>query len=877
MPPTGKIHDEAVPSYPSKPIPASIRARLEHIVAPHVDSFNYFLDYGLDEAIANLLPLKMNLEDEYYMSFQFVSAEITSPQRSGVLSGDIITPREARESGTTYAGSFTATLQIDIEGKSSISLTLPIRLGELPLMLMSNKCHLKGRTVKQLLDWKEEENEVGGYFIISGLERIIRLLQVQRRNVAMAIERSSYRNRGVSYSDKGVAMRCARSDQSSVTITLHYLTNGGATLRFVLRKQEFLIPVVLIAKALMNISDQELFNRIVGGDVNNTFLTARLELLLRDFKSYNLNSHAECLAYIGSLFRGSLPIDSRTTDIEAGKLLINRFIFVHVDQFAEKLDVLIHMIRKLFTFVEGKCSADNADALVNHELLLPGHLITMYVKEKLEEALLNAKGMYVRDFRLNKGRFDADILDSKYHQKMFDRMCRNIGSKIGTFISTGNIVSSTGMDLMQVSGYTIVAERLNLFRYMSHFQSVHRGQYFTTMKTTTVRKLLPESWGFLCPVHTPDGSPCGLLNHLAKDAVVLCYPPSKKGCHTPQHKVLAPPGISRELLCSKAYIQEILTAFGMKTAGVGNGDGHLLLNKNYIPVLKDGVYLGGIRSDEAPRIVQHLRYLKSMSFMGKSDAVKYLLEPTLEIAFFPQQDHVVGPYPGLYLFTQPGRMIRPVINLQTRQLEWIGPMEQTFMEIACLKADIGKDSTHIEISPTTMLSHIASLTPYSDYNQSPRNMYQCQMGKQTMGTPAHSIQYRVDNKLYRIQNVQAPLVQTRTQQEYCMDAYPQGCNAVVAVISFTGYDMEDAMIINKGAFERGFGHGSVYKTAFYELDEEEKKFTTPTHHPIFKFSNLKSADSEGISSPIKANLPAALQKFVEELDEDGLPAPGSVD
>ncbi len=52
-------------------------------------------------------------------------------------------------------------------------------------------------------------------------------------------------------------------------------------------------------------------------------------------------------------------------------------------------------------------------------------------------------------------------------------------------------------------------------RFWSHLRSVHRGAYFVEMKTTTVRKLLPEVWGFLCPVHTPDGGLCGLLNHLA--------------------------------------------------------------------------------------------------------------------------------------------------------------------------------------------------------------------------------------------------------------------------------------------------------------------------------------------------------------------------
>ena len=77
-------------------------------------------------------------------------------------------------------------------------------------------------------------------------------------------------------------------------------------------------------------------------------------------------------------------------------------------------------------------------------------------------------------------------------------------------MATGNLVSSSGLDLMQATGFTVVAEKLNWLRYMAHFRAVHRGAFFSTMKTTTVRKLLPESWGFICPVHTPDGAAAGL-------------------------------------------------------------------------------------------------------------------------------------------------------------------------------------------------------------------------------------------------------------------------------------------------------------------------------------------------------------------------------
>lgn len=90
-----------------------------------------------------------------------------------------------------------------------------------------------------------------------------------------------------------------------------------------------------------------------------------------------------------------------------------------------------------------------------------------------------------------------------------------MGSKIETLLSTGNLKSNTGLDLMQNNGLSIIAERLNNMRFWSHLRSVHRGAYFVEMKTTTVRKLLPDSWGFMCPVHTPDGSLCGLLNHLS--------------------------------------------------------------------------------------------------------------------------------------------------------------------------------------------------------------------------------------------------------------------------------------------------------------------------------------------------------------------------
>jgi DNA-directed RNA polymerase I subunit RPA2 len=354
--------------------------RLEHLVSAHVDSFNYFLESGLRAAVSDLLPIEFSLGDESLFVRAFVTQmNLGAPSKADDFAEAKMTPREARERQLTYAGAMSCNMQVQVMIGDSIvnDHSFTVKLGQMPIMVMSNKCHLRGYNPRRLAQAGEEATEVGGYFILNGIERVIRLLQVPRRNHALAIERSSYKNRGPLYSDKGVAMRCVRPDQSSITVTLHYLNNGGATVKFVLRKQEFLIPVVIVARALCDVTDKELSERVLLGDVSNTFVSTRMELLLRDAKQYGLESQRACLSYLGFHFRAFLPISSRTSDEEAGRLLVQRYLFVHVDEFNAKFECLLHLLRKLFSFAQGKCAADNADVFMNHELLLPGHLTTM--------------------------------------------------------------------------------------------------------------------------------------------------------------------------------------------------------------------------------------------------------------------------------------------------------------------------------------------------------------------------------------------------------------------------------------------------------------------------------------------------------------------
>lgn len=705
-----------------------------------------------------------------------------------------------------------------------------------------------------------QANEFGGYFIINGNERCIRMLQIPRRNHPTAIQRSNYKNRGPTYTDLGVAIRSARhnGDQSSITNTVHYLTTGGATLKFVARKQEFLIPAILIVRALsgpqsmkvnaadaaagssIGITDEEMYRRIVQGNDSNTFLRARAELLLQDARARypNLNTPHECLGHIGSRFRRLSQKADSTPDVEIGQFMIHRYILVHLPNYQDKLECLLLLLRKLYSFAAGDCGVDNADSLQNQELLMPGHLLSTFVKEKFDEMLQNVRLGMLTEMRKEYSRFASRIQDNGFWNKLVDRYSGNssggIGKKVSTFLSTGNIVSTTGLDLMQVSGYTIVAERLNFLRFCSHFRSVHRGSFFMEMKTTAVRKLLPDQWGFLCPVHTPDGGPCGLLSHLSLECKPMTHPASanEKGM---------------------LDLDELLISLGVAPVGAGgmSGEGRANAWHSQFPVCLDGRVIGSADPSVCKGMAAYLRSLKVQS--------PPKVPPTLEVALIPIGD-AGSPYPGLYLFTSAARMVRPILQRSSGKTEMIGPMEQAFMDIACLDEDIREGiTTHQELDPTNMLSLIANLTPFSDQNQSPRNMYQCQMGKQTMGTPAHSLPHRVDNKLYRLQNPQAPVVQTEIHGRFKMDEYPNGTNAVVAVLSYTGYDMEDAMILNKCSYERGFGHASVYKTVEVDLQEESKMAANSSTRPRMRFSNRARRDGQFVHA---------------NLESDGLPRVG---
>ncbi|KAM7172028.1 DNA-directed RNA polymerase I subunit RPA2 [Macrochelys suwanniensis] len=787
------------------------RPALQELTRAHIESFNLAVGEGLHRAVQAIPALEFAFKNER-ITLAVVGAVISPPMvpKGSICKELKVYPAECRGRRSTYRGKLTADISWSVNGipKGIIKQSL----GYVPIMVKSKLCNLHSLPPRALIEHHEEEEEMGGYFIVNGIEKVIRMLIMPRRNFPIAMIRPKWKSRGPGYTEYGIAMHCVRDEHTAINMNLHYLENGTVMLNFIFQKELFFLPLGFALKALVGFSDYQIFQELIKGREDNSFYKNCISQMLRMVVEEGCAMQKQVLNYIGKCFRVKLSLPEWYPNEQAAEFLLDQCICIHLKTKTEKFYLLCLMTRKLFAFSKEECMEENPDSLMNQEVLTPGQLYLMFLKERMEAWLLSIK------VALDKRSQKTNItINSENMMKLFS-MGIDVTRPFEYLLATGNLRSKTGLGMLQDSGLCVVADKLNFIRYLSHFRCVHRGAAFAKMRTTTVRKLLPESWGFLCPVHTPDGEPCGLMNHITTVCEIVTQS---------AYTLSLPP-----LLCS---------------LGVTPVDG--TPSQPYAecyPVTLDGSLVGWVEKDMAPRIADTLRHFKVMQ--------EKKIPAWTEVVLIPMTGKP-SLYPGLFIFTTPCRMVRPVRNLGLGKEELIGTLEQVFMNIAVLEDEIVPGvTTHQELFPHSMLSVVANFIPFSDHNQSPRNMYQCQMGKQTMGFPLLTYKERSDNKLYRLQTPQSPLVRPSMYDYYDMDNYPIGTNAIVAVISYTGYDMEDAMIVSKASWERGFAHGSVYKTESIDLAEKIK---------------------QGDDSLVFGVKPGDV-RVLQNLDADGLPHIGSI-
>ncbi|EOB12651.1 DNA-directed RNA polymerase I subunit RPA2 [Nosema bombycis CQ1] len=751
--------------------------KLDDLVKPHVEAYEALFKRNIFKRIVE--KTKPLFIDDFRLEIDEFRVE--PPSLPFEDSKGKLFPRECRLTNESYKGKIY--LKVSLYYGDDLIKSETKEIHGFPIMVKSMYCNLNHMT--NLAKYGEDEQEPGGFFIINGLDKLVRFHIMPKRNYPFALIRTQHNK---IYSEKLISIRSLGDDELGHMNYLLYSTDGNVYLKLFQRVKEFHIPLVVVLKALVNTTDLELYTLLD----NDPFLTTAL----RKTGELNVFSRKECVEYIGSRFR---YLTGGTTFFEAGTNLIDTNILPHLEDNQDKFNFLLISLKKLYAFIRGEIVPDDPDSPSSHELLTETQLFASIFKDRIEDFKKNFNGVYQKLIKTElekKRKIDSeteiDYMTKKekivYTFKTADY--KTFARGFHTFLSSGNVTHNHTSDLLQNAGFVILAEKINYYRYISHFRSVNRGTFFQQVRTTTVRKLRPESWGFMCPIHTPDGTPCGLLTHLTTSVELVASPDS----------------LSLDVFYENGVVPV------MRSASCG------------VPVFLDGRLLGHTESPDL--LIEKLR-----EYRRKNNS-------RFEVVFNNQdkQFGILSVHNGI------GRFTRPVFHKSSKIVDWIGIMEQVFLNINLKNQEkyaVGQDKDKIshtpiqenntpspgitpfeyeEIDNQNLFSLVASLTPFSEYNQSPRSMYQCQMAKQSMGIPAHNLSTRTDTKLYTINYTQHPIVKNRNYS--VLQDYPLGINCIVAVLSYTAYDMEDAMVINKGSMERGLFCGYVYKTDKIELPRD---------------------------------------------------------
>lgn len=790
-------------------------------VSAHVNSFNDFIDSLNTTIIKHAPSITINLNTSKAILVEIVNISLKSPP---------FTPAFARETGSNYCGPMQITLKVSDGPMSKIAV---VNVGDIPIMVGSKLCLLYGKTKEERIRLREDERDVGGYFISNGQDKVIRLHLDCISNTPLAFTKYRTVINNTEFAPAVIHYKAVREDGHVYSTVIQARKDNFLSVKFTIDGRHIYVPIMLVLRALVSTTDKEIYTTICSicssSDLKeNGYVSLRVEAMLRDFHKYRIFSHKACKQLMGGKFRAILSLLDRydLTDSDCCDLLFEHNLLINIpkEDTRAKFNMLCLMARKCLLLFGGFIKADNPDLLSSQEAITPG----AFFKAELSAVLINIMRLVSRH-ATSTGAIGSYELTNSWISRYIaaSKLWRPLSSGLRSLSGKGEMRVYRGHDYSGMSGISVLADRINYVRFLAHFRCINRGNAFASHKITSIRKLYPESYGFQCAVHTPDGAPCGILTHLCYKANVLSSTPSPK---------------------QTANLFLLLSQFGLSPS----------LSDTYtLGVVLNGTILGFIDTNErAAQLVARIRSAK----------IKAAIFSNIEILFIEKdnRDHL---FPGIYMNTSMGRFYRPVHSLTSNSQEYITPLEQIFLQIAIYGDDVRPGvTTHQEIAPTSLLSILGLLVPFSDHNQSPRNMYECQMLKQTMAIPCRNLTYRYDTKSYLLTTPQKPIVRNAIIHDIGgFNTHPTGTNLVVAVAAYTSYDMEDAALINKASLERGLFHGTVYSV--HDIDCCNEKLMSIVGTMVNAFPYLKRSPDYYMTY--------VDENYDTELDEDGLPPVGA--
>ena len=838
-----------------------------NLVAHHLESYNHFFSQGIFQIFHENNPVRfIEREDKNDPNKKQNQCLLYLGGKDGkqlyfgkpvIYDGNTITgkpythymyPNEARLRNMTYGMTIHYDIHVDFiyyNGDQKIEQTIvldKIFLGRFPIMLHSNLCILKGLTTEARFNLGECRNDMGGYFIIDGKEKVIVSQEKFANN--MLYVRKYKEDELYSYSAE---VRSVSEDASkpirytSVKIVApdaHYTNNQIVVDIPNVRKP---IPLFILFRALGIISDKSIIEYcLLDLKQNESFI----DLFIPSIHDANtIFTQQTALEFIATFTK-------RQTVSSLQDILMNYFLpHIGEDNFLDKayfIGFMVYKVLKVFTKQEKPTDRDNFKF---KRVETSGSLIYQlfreyYLIQKKTIGLIIDKEYY---YHVGKYRDNFVSLIEDNVKDVFKERIVESGFKKAFKGNWGAEANTKRLGVVQD------LNRLSWFTYISHLRKLSLPMEASS-KSVAPHLLHNSQWGYIDPVDTPDGANVGLHKHLSISTAITIGASSLPLIQW--LRANTPLKLLQE--CSSNYLYSNTKVFvngnwvGVIDTPIDTVNILKLFRRNgVIPAYTSVVFnyednIIYIYSDEG-------RLTRPIFYITKNGKISYEEENTQDIIEshkytweqvitgfedkldknFNIRNNVLYDVGSLYQVRKSFSEIVHFFQKNKGIIDYIDTSEEESALIAIYPEDLknSKYYTHLEIDPSLMLGVMGNSIIYPENNQLPRDVFSCGQSRQAVSVFHSNYQMRIDKMGVILNYGQIPLIKSRYLEYINKEEQPYGVNTIVAIMCYTSYNVEDAILINEGSLKRGLFNTTYF--SMYEAHEESAKVSNTTVNSFF--------------------------------------------
>ncbi len=736
-----------------------------------------------------------------------------------------------------------------------------VHIGDLPIMIKSKKCNLHQDNIemdrepsaeeldKFLVEQGEDLCDPGGYFIIGGTERALISLEDLAPNRVMVELNERY----------GTSLHVAKvfsQKEGYRALTLMEKKKDGILVVSV-PAASGQIPLIVLMKALGMESDEAIYKAIVSDPQMANIVYANIEEC-QNKKLYPPNgiyTTEDAILFLERKFATGQAKEYRAKKVES---IIDRSLLPHLGDTSDvRLKKSIFLGRVARTILElelGHRKEDDKDHYANKRLKLAGDLMEDLFRVAFTNLIKDLKYQLERGYTRKKGlKISSAIRPDLLTHRLLHAF------------ATGNWVGGR-------AGVSQLLDRTSNMSALSHLRRV-TSPLTRSQPHFEARDLHPTQWGRLCPNETPEGQNCGLVKNAAliidvsegydeKEVIWLLKDLGVKEVgeqQTTETRVYVNGDLIGLHDKPKELVEEIRQR---RRSGLLSHEVNIRFDDNMNEII--------INCDEGrlrrPLLV--VRHGKTMLTHKHIDDMRVkkvqwsdlIREGVVEWIDAEEEEDT---WIGVNAFRTPQKCEHCGKFLSEIDVEWKNPGEEGKISLECkscggamhVESLLTDEHTHLEIDPMVILGCCSGLVPYPEHNSSPRVTMGSGMAKQSLGLSSSNYRLRPDTRSHLLHYPQKPLVTTKSMDFVYFNKRPAGQNFVVAIVSYAGYNMEDAVIMSKAAVDRGLGRSTFMRT--YRAEErrypggQEDHFEIPSPdvrgaRADLSYSNL---GEDGLISP----------------------------